>query len=376
MKLRVLHFYKTAFPDSMGGTEQVINQLAKGGNDHGITTDVLSLTSERAAGSIELDGYTAHRVRRQLQIASTDFSLAAFRKFGQLAASADVIHYHFPWPFMDLVHFATRVKKPSIVTYHSDIIRQKHLLKLYRPLKQRFLASVDHIVATSPNYLATSDVLTKFSEKVSVIPIGIDKAAYPPASSQRLHYWQEHLGKQFFLFVGVLRYYKGLHLLLEVAQDNAYPIAIVGAGPIEMELKARAAQLGLTNIHFLGFLPEEDKVALLTLCLAVVFPSHLRSEAFGISLLEGAMFGKPMISSEIGTGTTYVNIANDTGLVIPPGNPDALGAAMRFLWEHPEQAAAMGQRAEARYWQHFTAERMVKSYATLYESLAQRDAKE
>ncbi|MDB5799505.1 MAG: glycosyl transferase family 1 [Rhodocyclales bacterium] len=375
MRLRVLHFYKTAFPDSMGGTEQVINQLAKGCNDYGITTDVLSLTSERAAGSIELDGYTAHRVRRQLQIASTDFSLAAFRSFAKLAAKADVIHYHFPWPFMDVVHFATRVNKPSIVTYHSDIIRQKHLLKLYRPLRQWFLASVDHIVATSPNYLATSDVLTKFADKVSVIPIGIDKTAYPPASAQRLRYWRERLGKQFFLFVGVLRYYKGLHLLLEAAQGNAYPVAIVGAGPIERELKARARQLGLKNIYFLGFLPEEDKIALLTLCLAVVFPSHLRSEAFGISLLEGAMFGKPMISSEIGTGTSYINIANETGLVVPPGNPDALRCAMRFLWEQPGQAAAMGRVAEARYWQHFTAAKMVKPYAALYENLAQRATK-
>ena len=78
------------------------------------------------------------------------------------------------------------------------------------------------------------------------------------------------------------------------------------------------------------------------------FPSHLRSEAFGISLLEGAMFGKPMISSEIGTGTSYINIAGETGLVVPPNAPQALHEAMRQLWEHPEQAAQMGARAEER----------------------------
>ena len=370
--MRVLHFYKTSFPDSMGGIEQVINQIARGANKLGVQTDVLSLTPDRVARTIEIDGYLAHRARLDLQIASTGFSASAFWRFSQLAKQADVIHYHFPWPFMDVVHFATRVKKPTVVTYHSDIIKQKHLLKLYRPLMNKFLASVDRIVATSPNYLATSDVLNKFSGKVSVIPIGLDKATYPKPMPDRLLYWREKLGPKFFLFVGVLRYYKGLHILVEAAQGLDYPIMIIGAGPIEAELKAQVAQLGLRNIYFLGQLPDEDKVALLTLCYGVLFPSHLRSEAFGISLLEGAMYGKPMISSEIGTGTTFINIADETGLVVPPSDPIALRQAMQYLWEHPEQASEMGKRAEARYWKYFTADQMVRSHVEMYGDLVRQ----
>lgn len=370
--MRVLHFFKTSFPDTMGGVEQVINQIARGADKLGVQTDVLSLTPDRAARTIEIDGYMAHRARLDFQIASTGFSASAFLRFSELAKKVDVIHYHFPWPFMDVVHFATRVKKPTVVTYHSDIIKQKNLLKLYRPLKHKFLASVDRIVATSPNYLTTSDVLNKFSDKVSVIPIGLDKASYPKPTTERLLYWRERLGPKFFLFVGVLRYYKGLHILMEAAQGTDYPIVIVGAGPIEAELKAQAAQQVLTNIHFLGQLSDEDKVALLALCYAVLFPSHLRSEAFGISLLEGAMYGKPMISSEIGTGTTFINIADETGLVVPPSDPVALRQAIQYLWEHPEQAAEMGKRAEDRYWKHFTAEQMVKSYVELYGELVNK----
>lgn len=368
--MRVLHFYKTSFPDTMGGVEQVINQIARGANKLGVKTDVLSLTPERVPRTIEIDGYLAHRARLDLQIASTGFSVSAFLRFAQLAKKADVIHYHFPWPFMDVVHFATMVKKPTVVTYHSDIIRQKHLLKIYRPLKWKFLGDMNRIVATSPNYLATSDVLAKYRHKVSVIPIGLDKATYPVPSSEKLAYWRNKLGRKFFLFVGVIRYYKGLHILMEAAKGTGYPIVIVGAGPIEEELKQQAAQLGLQNIHFLGHLPDEDKVALLTLCYGVLFPSHLRSEAFGISLLEGAMYGKPMISSEIGTGTTFINIANETGLVVPPSDPAALRQAMQYLWEHPEQASEMGQRSEERYWRHFTADQMVRSYVDLYGDLA------
>ncbi len=373
--MRVLHFYKTSFPDTMGGIEQVINQIARGAVKFGVQTDVLSLTPERVPRTIDIDGYQAHRARLTVQIASTGFSASAFLRFAQLAKKADVIHYHFPWPFMDVVHFATMVKKPTVVTYHSDIIRQTNLLKLYRPLKWKFLGDMKRIVATSPNYLATSDVLAKCKHKVDVIPIGLDKSTYPVPSTEKMTYWREKLGPKFFLFVGVIRYYKGLHILMEAAQGIDYPIVIVGAGPIEEELKAQAAQLGLRNIHFLGHLPDEDKVALLTLCYGVLFPSQLRSEAFGISLLEGAMYGKPMISSEIGTGTTFINIADETGLVVPPSDPIAMRQAMQYLWEHPEQAAEMGRRAEARYWEHFTADQMVRSYVDLYGDLVKHHTK-
>jgi rhamnosyl/mannosyltransferase len=367
--MRVLHFYKTSLPDTMGGTEQVINQIARGVQHLGVDTDVLSLTPHRVPRTIEVDGYLVHRAHLDFQIASTFFSASAFLRFAQLAQKADLVHYHFPWPFMDVVHFLSRVKKPTVVTYHSDIIRQKTLLKLYRPLKQQFLKSVDAIVATSPNYLASSSVLSRYADKVRVIPIGLDKETYPQPTADRLQYWRNKLGPKFFLFVGVLRYYKGLHILMEAAAGTSFPIVIVGAGPIEQELRQQAANLGLVNVHFLGFLDDGDKVALLTLCYAVLFPSHLRSEAFGISLLEGAMYGKPLISSEIGTGTTYVNIAGETGLVVPPSDSNALRAALQYLWDHPQIAARMGERVEQRYWQHFTARQMAKSYVDLYGEL-------
>ncbi len=353
----------------MGGIEQVINQIARGSVKLGIKVDVLSLTANKAPRTIELDGYLVHRARLDFQIASTGFSVSAFWRFYQLAKQADIIHYHYPWPFMDVVHFATRVCKPTVVTYHSDIIRQVHLNKLYRPLKRKFLECMDCIVATSPNYLATSMVLAKYKDNVKVIPIGLDKATYPQVGPDRLQFWRNKFGTKFFLFVGLIRYYKGLHILLEAAQGTDYPIVILGAGPIESALKAQATQLGLRNIHFLGYQSDEDKVALLTLCYGVVFPSHLRSEAFGISLLEGAMYGKPLISSEIGTGTTFINIADKTGLVVPPSDPVALKQAMSYLWEHPEQAAEMGKCAEERYYQFFTADRMVQSYVELYRDI-------
>lgn len=367
--MRILHFYKTYYPDTVGGTEQVINQLARASLPLGIQTDVLSLSQTCNPPMIEIDGHRAHRAKQTFQMASTGFSLEAFSRFKALAKQADLVHYHYPWPFMDLVHFATRVNIPTVVTYHSDIIRQKNLLKLYNPLKNRFLSRVDSIVATSENYLNSSPVLQQFRDKTTVIPIGIDSATYPKPSPQLLTRWRERFGSRFFLFVGMLRYYKGLHILLDALKDTVYPVVIVGSGPLEAELKAQAAQLGLENIHFTGILPNEDKAALLALCYAVVFPSHLRSEAFGISLLEGAMYGKPMISCEIGTGTSFINIDNQTGLVVKPGDAIAFKEAMQLLWNNPLVANAMGIEAERRYSAIFTADQMAASYAELYKNI-------
>ena len=367
--MKVLHFYKTYFPDTIGGIEQVIYQIARGTASLGVSTEVLSLSPLMVDRTVEVNGHKVHRCRSNFEIASTPFSFSAFLRFRQLVKEADLIHYHFPYPFTDVLHFASRVNKPTLLTYHSDIIKQKYLLKLYRPLMLRFLSNVDQIVTTSPNYLATSDVLSQFKHKTEVIPIGLDKSTYPEAEPYRLQFWKERVGPRFFLFVGALRYYKGLNILIEAARNSNYPIVIVGAGPVEQELKEHAAKAGVHNIHFVGHLSEEDKVALLELCYAVVFPSHLRSEAFGVSLLEGAMYGKPLISSEIGTGTTYVNIDKETGVVVPPSNPTALQQAMDYLWNNPEEAAAMGKRAEARYWKLFTGKQMAVAYVELYQNM-------
>ena len=372
--MRVLHFYKTYYPDSWGGVEQVIRQMCVGTSRLGVVNQVLTLTRQKDKFEFEFEGHRVLRVPMDMEIASNGMSFAAIGHLRRLAADADVVHYHFPWPFADLAHFVGRIDKPSLVTYHSDIVRQKLLLRLYQPLKHRFLQSVDAIVATSPNYMASSAVLDRYRDKTRIITYGLDKSIYPEPQQARLDHWRALVGEKFFLFVGVLRYYKGLHILLDAVANTDYPVVIVGAGPIEMELKEHAARLGLKHVLFMGALDEDDKVALLTLCYAVAFPSHLRSEAFGISLLEGAMYGKPMISSEIGTGTTYINIDGDTGIVVPPSDPRAFGAAMRRLWDNPDLAAAMGRRAEVRYWELFTAEQMAGSYAALYHELVAKRA--
>lgn len=367
--IKVLHCYKTYYPDTFGGIEQVIYQLAEGGVKEGIKSTVFTHSPKFTEKESIFDHHTIHRVKTVCELASTPFSLSAISEFKKLAMDADVIHYHYPYPFMDLMHFAARINKPCVVSYHSDIVKQKTLAKIYSPLMNKFLSSVDAIVAASPNYVKTSPVLSNYLDKVSVIPYGLDEEFYLNPAKECINKWSANFPDGFFLFIGTFRYYKGLHILIDAAKNSSYPIVVVGAGPIEQELKKQAKELNVNNIHFLGALGNDDKAALLALSTCIVFPSHLRSEAFGISLLEGALYSKPLISSEIGTGTTYINIDGETGLVVPPGDASALRNAMDIIWNDKVYATKLGKGAKARFEQLFTAEKMVKSYTDLYNSL-------
>lgn len=368
--MRVLHFYKTYWPDSFGGVERTIHAIAKGTESYGIQSDVLSLSKSPEERTLPFDGHMAYKARLDVEIASTGLSRSVFSRFGELAKAADVIHYHFPWPLMDVVDLVTGHGKPSLVTYHSDIVKQQKLLLAYRPLMHHFLRGVDHIVATSPNYLDTSDVLRRFRSKTSVIPIGLDPADYPEPDAQTRAKWRRILPERFFVFVGVLRYYKGLHVLLDAAHQTGLPVVIIGDGPLREAVSMQRAARNLGNIHFFGALPDKDKIAILDLSRALLFPSHLRSEAFGLSLVEASMRGKPMISCENGTGASYVNQHGTTGLVVPPNDAAAFASGMTTLAGDDDLVTTLGANARQRYLDNFTAEPMCAAYARLYQQLA------
>jgi glycosyltransferase involved in cell wall biosynthesis len=367
--IKVLHIYKTSHPSTFGGIETFIDQLASNSLKHGITSEVLSLSKKNVPSSTVIKEYLVHLERENFSIFSNSFSFTLLSKFIKLQADVDIIHYHFPWPFMDLLHFLAKVKKPTIVTYHSDIIRQRKLYKIYFPLMKLFLTDVTRIVATSENYINSSIPLQTFNDKVSIIPIGIGESSYPVISNANKLMWENILGRNYFLFIGVLRYYKGLHILLEAFKELNCNLVIIGEGFLEKELKKYAIENNINNVKFIGAVTELDKVSILNLCLSVVLPSNSRAEAFGISLVEGAMFGKPLISCNIGTGTSFINIHNETGLVVNPNDVYSLKNALIKIKNNPDLVAQFGNNARMRYEKLFTAEKMVQSYSNLYIEL-------
>ena len=372
---RVLQVYRTYFPDSQGGIEEVIRQLCVNTAPLGVENRVLALSTNVTRRAVRRAEARVFRAYRNLEVASCGMSLEAFSVYRRLAEWADVVHYHYPWPFGDVLHLTARRRKRAVVTYHSDIVRQRVLRALYRPLMNRFLGAVDRIVGTSPNYFATSDVLSRFEDKVDIVPIGLNEDTYPSVSDADVEAARVKYGEDFFLFVGVLRYYKCLHILLDALPGAPYRVVIAGSGPTERDLRSQVERLGIQdNVHFAGYVPDAEKVALLRLARGVVFPSYLRSEAFGVGLLEGAMYGRPLVSTEVGSGTSHVNVDGETGLVVAPGSASALRRALDQLHHRPDLARRMGRNARDRYERLFTGELMGLRYAEIYRELNGRGA--
>ncbi|MCW8348143.1 glycosyltransferase family 4 protein [Vibrio sp. ZSDZ65] len=364
--MKVLHVYRTCYPETKGGLEQAIRYICKGSGEQGISNTILTLGSENK--EYDFEGSRIIVIKKNLEISSNGFSFKLIQRFRQLSKEHDIIHYQYPWPTGDLLSLFA-YKKPSLVSYQSDIVKQKLLKKIYQPLEQYFLSRVDRIVASSPQYAQTSENLIKHRNKVDVIPLAIDESTYPEIDDGVVTTWKERVGRGFFLFVGVLRYYKGLQYLVEAAKISGLPVVIAGDGPEREALQDYIKQHELTNVKMVGFISEEDKVALHTLSKAFVFPSHLRSEAFGISLVEAQMFGKPIVSADIGTGSSYVNKNGETGITVPPADGALFAQAMQQLANDDELCQRLGQRARERFNKEFTAKRYADNYIALYHQL-------
>jgi rhamnosyl/mannosyltransferase len=373
--VKVLHVYRTYFPDPPGGLQEAIRQICLATRERGVEARVFTLSPDPMPRDVALPEGTVTRSRSWAAPASCDLGGPdALKQFRALARWADVVHFHFPWPFGDLLQLLGMTGKPAVMTYHSDIVRQRWLGTAYAPLMRFMLRSMATVVATSPAYAQTSPLLTGVVDpaRLKTIPLGIldycNEAAHARASTDIV----ERLGltgEPYFLALGVLRYYKGLHTLIEAASLTRAKIVIAGAGPERDALEALARRLGASNVIFAGLVTHDEKVALLSGCRAMVLASHLRSEAFGMVLVEASMFSKPMICCEVGSGTSYVNEDGVTGYVVPPEEPKRFAAAIETMLTDAQLAARMGIAARQRYERLFSADALGDAYSTLYREV-------
>lgn len=370
MNPSVLHVYRTYFPDPPGGLQEAIRQIALSVSAEGLSSTIFTLSPQPEPKILLRPEARVVRTRSWAAPASCDLGdLSAFATFSKLSRESDVLHYLFPWPFADVLHAVVRPHPPAVMTYISDVVRQRWLGSAYAPLMWRTLRQMRVIVANSPAYAKTSPVLSHpdIRDKVRVIPLGIEESSYPTEGDGSIF---QRLGvsanEPYFLFIGVLRYYKGAHFLVRAAMNLGAKIVIAGSGPERDTLQKLREEIGADNVIFAGQVTDSEKVALLKNCRALVLPSHLRSEAFGMVLVEAAMFGRPLISCEIGTGTSYVNDHEVTGFVVEPESSDKLRWAMKTLLEDEQLATKMGGASRSRYDQLFSGPALGRAYADVF----------
>ena len=236
------------------------------------------------------------------------------------------------------------------------------------------LQSMDAIVSTSPNYAYTSLIIKKYvdSLKLKIIPLGIleEKLNIYRYNTEIFYNKRPNLkNKRYILFLGVLRYYKGLHTLIQSAKYINCIIVIAGMGPEFNTLLNQVNKLNVKNIIFTGEVDEIEKNILLKNCYALILPSHLRSEAYGMVLIEASMNSKPMVTCEIDTGTSYVNINNVTGIVVEPENPNQLTNAINHLLKNEKESFNLGKNARKRYEKFFSGTALGESYRNLYNDM-------
>ncbi|HYZ92923.1 MAG TPA: glycosyltransferase [Actinomycetota bacterium] len=361
--MKVLHVFKDYFPPSRGGIELLINDLVH--SMDGFEFEVLTSSRTRRLVEDVDDGVRVVRAPEYARPTSTPITpawIGAMRR-----TDADLIHFHMPNPAGELAYLASRTRVPMIATYHADIVGRRGFLPLYLPFQQRALGSARRIVVSSPA-MQRAERLRPHMSRITVIPFGIDPGAWSarPAAADEI---RARYGSPLVGFLGRLAYYKGVDVLLEAMRDVDGTLLVAGTGPREQELQELARRLDVAGrTVFLGEIDDRMRVAFYHAIDAFVLPSTMRAEAFGISLLEAMACGTPVVSTELGTGTSWVNVNAETGVVVPPGDPSAISGAVGDLLADQGKAAAMGEAGARRVAAHFTKREMLESLGALYLS--------
>jgi rhamnosyl/mannosyltransferase len=370
--MRILHIYKDYFPVE-GGIENHIKLLAETQASHGHEVSVLVTSRDSHTHIDHLNGVRVIFAGRLATVSSAPISLAMFRLLGR--ERPDIAHLQFPYPLGEAANYFIGHARKSVLTYQSDIVRQKYLRVVYAPLMDRVLACVDAILATSPNYIESSLVLRRFKHKCLAVPMGIRAEPYLNVTPQAVAEARARLlagapdNTPLLLFVGALRYYKGLNYLLEAlpAIPNA-KLAVIGRGPMEHVWKALVQQLGISDrVNFVGEIANPDVPPYFAACDLFTFPSSERSEAFGLVQLEAQAAGKAIVTTELGTGTSFVTQHNVTGLVVQPRDPAPLAEAINRLLNDASLRRKLGDAGRARMLAEFTQDKMIQRISEVYE---------
>lgn len=347
----VLSIGKFYHPRS-GGVEIVTQTIAEEVVRCGGPSTVVCFDSE-FDGEETIGGVKVRRFRARM-LGPAPFSWRFLGQFRRLARGHGTLVLHYPNPLAELasILMGRGAVATMVVFYHSDLTRYNPIVdRLYWIFSRLALRRADIIVTTSPAYAAGSPVLRHFESKIKVVPLGTDTTLFtpgPPAGDIDIPFPRR------VLFVGRFARFKGLDILIRSLSElpSDYGAVLIGDGPLAGLVRDLINRLGLRDRVLLpGIIPNEDLPRWYRACDLFVLPSVLRSESFGVVALEAMACGLPIITTELGTGTSLYNCDGVTGRVIPPGDEHVLAAAIRDCYERRQE---MGHAARIEVERHYS----------------------
>jgi glycosyltransferase involved in cell wall biosynthesis len=373
--MRICHLGKY-YPPSPGGIETHVRTLARAQADLGAEVKVFCVNHETGPTVIEADGAVeVTRFRRRASAAKLDVCPDLARWIARV--EADVLHLQVPNPTMILALLRARPRVPLVVSYQSDVIRQKLRAVLFRPLERLAYRQVRAIVTSSEGYRAGSTFLLPYDDRLHVLPNGIDLQPYldPSEEAQALAASiRSDLGRggPLWLGCGRLVYYKGFLNAIRALAHVPGTLLLIGDGPDRASLLQEAERLGVAGrVKFLGSLPHYlDLIPYYLAADAFWFPSNARSEAFGLVQVEAMASGCPVLNTAIPhSGVSWVSRHEESGLTVAVDDPVALADAAARLLAEPGLRARLSIGARARAAREFDHRVMAERSLNLYRQV-------
>lgn len=370
---RIIHLAKYYSPDQ-GGIESVTQTLAKGASIAGYDVKVVCFANHAAAGEEVLDGINVLRSSKAGVIASQPIGFGYFFDCLRSSKPGDLVHLHMPNLLAAFCALLMPYKIRLLVHWHSDVVKKGLLGALTYPLQYLILCRADAIVATSPTYVSSSILLSRFKNKITVIPIGINGMFMPMAPiklPEKLEIFIKE--RKIVLAVGRLVTYKGFENLVMAARhlEPKIAIVIVGDGPLGPSLESLIKDLCLEDrVILAGRLNENCLKKLFNISSVYCMSSINKAEAFGVVMLEAMSCGLPIVATSIsGSGVPWVNKHGFSGLNVPTHDPRSLAEAINLILSSEDLRAQFSRGAKERFNNEFTAEISISRMLTLYSKL-------
>jgi glycosyltransferase involved in cell wall biosynthesis len=360
---RVLHVGKY-YPPYRGGIETHLHLLCTGLRASA-DVEVIVASDDRLDAEEWIDGVRVMRVGTRFNLAGAPVCPGMVRLIRESAA--DIVHLHLPNPSAVLAYLASGHRGKLVVSYHSDVVRQRVLDTAFRPILNRFLDRTDTIISATPNYIDSSPVLTRYRDRCEVIPYGIPVDSYTADSASAAEI-RARYGERLVVSVGRLVYYKGFQPLVDAMREVDGRLLIIGDGPLRAPLEARVRAHGLEDrVSILGGVA--DVAPYYQAADLFVLASIARSEAFGIVQLEAMACGTPVVNTDLDSGVPYVSRDGESGLTVPPRQPAALAAAINRLLGDAALRERFGRAARDRVEREFSTDTMVARTLELYRDV-------